>query len=150
MVAIVQSQWGQLRRTANRGYSAGAIVATEFIFDSSVGLLAANILELGILPANSKIVNALMFTENDHGALTVNVGIMSGTVGDPDPARTLGNELFAAQALTTAHTAIVSSTKPAMVILAAATSDRSIGLQISGNLAAVAGQKIHLIVNCVQ
>ncbi|WP_051949123.1 hypothetical protein [Methylosinus sp. PW1] len=146
MVAIIQGKYGRLRETPPRPQTAGALHVAEFIYDASAGLLAVDKLELGILPAGADIYDYFFWSETDLGAKTISAGVMSGTVGSTDSARTVGTDLYSAVSVATAHTSIVRQTAVAGQKIAVATTDRSLGLQISADLAAAAGQIIHLTV----
>lgn len=144
-MAIKQSPWALFKQTAARVLTSGAVVEQEFYYDASAGLLAADIVDLGVLPANAKILDAYLYADASVGTTNANVGIMSGDLGSTDAARTLGTEIFNAAALTTAHTAIVRMTSPTAPKLAAGSVDRSIGLKVSADIAAGAGKIIRLV-----
>lgn len=147
-MAIVQSLWATFKKTAARPLTHGALTTQVFYYDASAGLLAANIVDFGVLPANAKIVDAYLFADASIGTTNATVGILSGTLGaltnDDGTTRTLGTEIFNASAITNAHTAIVRMTSPAAPNLAAGTTDRSIGLQVSADVAAGSNKIIRL------
>lgn len=149
-MAIKQSPWALFKRTAARPLTSGAVTRQEFYYDASAGLLAADIVDLGVLPANAKIVNAQIYADASIGTTNATVGIMSGDLGSTDSSRTLGTEIFNAAAITNAHTAIVNLTAPSALNLAAGVSDRSIGLQVSADVVAGAGKIIRVAVSYVQ
>ena len=144
-MAIQKSPWAAFNRTANRPQSSGAVHATDFVYDASAGLLAADKVDLGILIGNGKIVNAALFTEGNFGAVNATVGILAGDIGSTDATRALGNEIFAAQSLATADAAAIRGAKPAALLLPTTVLDRSIGLQVSADVAPTPGLKIHLL-----
>lgn len=139
-MAIVQSPWGALRKQAPVSREAGGVVAEKYKFVVSAGLAANDIIELGVLPAYHTIVDAILVTD-ETGTATFDVGVMSGTLGDPDQARTCGNELFAGAA----DASVVRMTKPAGFRIAPIEGDRAIGLKVLGAGIAQAGQVIELI-----
>ena len=145
-MAIKQSPWALFKQTAARPITSGAVTRQEFFYDASAGLLAADIVDLGVLPANAKIHDAFIYGDVSIGTTNATVGIMSGELGSTDGARTLGTEIFNAAAITNAHTALVRMTNPAAQHLAAGATDRSIGLQVSADVAAGAGKIIRLVV----
>ena len=122
------------RGVANVAYAseAGCIAVNDFYVDLVTGdLLANNIIDLGILPAGHTITDAiLMAGDLDTGtAMTMDIGIMSGNVGDSTSVRTVGTELFAAS--TAAQTgAIVRPTTRSALTIVASPADRSIGVKI--------------------
>jgi hypothetical protein len=144
-MAIQKSPWAKFNQTAARPQTSGAVHKQEFVYDASSGVLAADIIELGILPGNAKSVDAILFTEGAFGAVAANVGIMSGEIGSDDAGRTLGTELFAAQSLAATSTTIVRLTKAAALLVAPDVRDRSIGVQLAADVAAAAGLKLHLV-----
>lgn len=144
-MAIVQSLWAKFKKTAARPLTSGAVTKQEFYFDASAGLLAADIVDLGVLPANAKIHDAYIYADASIGTVNATVGIMSGDLGSTDSSRTLGTEIFNASAITNAHTALVRLTSPAAQKLAVGATDRSIGLQVSADVAAGAGKIIRLV-----
>lgn len=92
---------------------------------------AADILELAYLPPYCRILDAAVVAVGT-GATTLNIGFMTGEVGSDDPARTSGDELFAAVAPTT-------ETPIALIDIAAAgkvDTPRSIGVVPSATIAA--------------
>lgn len=109
----------------------------EHVFTEAVG--ATDILELAYLPAHCKILSAELLTVGT-AAVTFDVGFMSGRVGDPDPARTVGAELFDAVTPTTKQEAGIA----ALAGIAASESDRSIGVVPSGTVAAAGTTKLFL------
>lgn len=145
-MAIKQSPWALFKQTAARPLTSGAVTKQEFYYDASAGLLAADIVDLGVLPANAKIVDAYIYADASLGTANATVGVMSGDLGSTDSGRTLGTEIFNASAITNAHTALVRMTNPAAPKLAAGVTDRSIGLQVSADLTAGAGKTIRLVV----
>lgn len=144
-MAIKQSPWALFKQTAARPLSSGALVEQEFFYDASAGLLAADIVDLGVLPAMAKIIDAYLYADVSLGTANATVGVMSGDVGSTDAARTNGSQIFSAAAITSAHTALVRMTNPAAPKLAAGSVDRSIGLQVSADIAAGAGKIIRLV-----
>lgn len=144
--AIKQSDWAKNIRTAHRPQTAGAVHEQRFTFDfSSVGVLATDILELGLFPANSKIVDAQLFAEGaGWSTITATVGIMSGEFGSPDASRTVDSSIFGATTVNNGVTAIQRMTKPDAFLLAPVEKHQSIGVVFSADVAAAAGKKLHL------
>ena len=144
MANIIQSLWAKNNLTAHRPQSAGAVHEQRFTYDfASVGVLAAEFLELGVLPANARVVDAQVFAEGSWGAITANIGLLSGEFGVKDNARTLGSELFAAQNVNNTVTAIARLSKPDAQLLDRTEKHRGIGVQFSADVAAGA-KKLHL------
>lgn len=148
-MAIVKSQWVIRTRTTARPQSSGATHVTEFIYDFGIEkpLAAGDILELGVIPVYAKITHSTLVTEGTFTGLTADVGFMTGEVGEdkmPDGTtdRTSGNEMFAATDLTQR---LASLSKPDALLLAPSDAERSIGVKVSGAVAAAAGKRIHLL-----
>lgn len=150
-MAIKQSQWATFNKSAHRSIDAGDVVCTDFYYDiastAANGLLAADIVDLGVLPANTRIVDAQLFVEGSAVAANATVGILVGTPGqllqdDGVSARTLGTEIYNAVALS--NSTIARLTQAGAIAIAASNVDRSIGLQISADAAAGAS-KIHVV-----
>ena len=144
-MAIKQSLWALFKQTAARPVTSGAVTKQEFYYDASAGLLAADIVDLGVLPANAKLVDAYIYADASIGTVNATVGVMSGDHGSTDSGRTLGTEIFNGTAITNAHTAIVRMTNPAAPKLASGKTDRSIGLQVSADVAAGSNKIVRVV-----
>ncbi len=111
---------------------AGDTFANDYFYDLPAAQNILNdIVEIGTLPAYRTIADAVLIVDDLDSATAValDVGIMSGTVGDPNPARTCGNELFAAD--TTARTGGAARMSLKNGFLVKPTEeDRSIGVKI--------------------
>lgn len=124
-MAIVQSDWAIGRKQAPVSEEAGGVVAEKYKFTIKADLALNDIIELAILPAYHTIVDAI-FICDEVGTATFNVGIMSGTVGSTDPARTSGTELFIAATDAT----VARTVNPAAFRVTPIDSDRSIGVKV--------------------
>lgn len=144
-MALFQSDWGLRRKTPPRPQSAGAVHVARFnyVFNSALAF-ATDRLELGVLPAFARICDAI-FIPNTAIAATCQIGFMSGDVGDPSNARTVGAELFAAG--TGANATLVRMLLPSAFKLPAAQVDRSIGIQFAAaDITASALKDVELLV----
>lgn len=99
-----------------------------------VTLLANDLIDIGILPANHTVHDMIIDTDDlDSNAtplISVDVGMMSGTPGDTVSARTVGQEFFAAD--TTARTGGLSRmTRQTGMRVTPTGADRSIGVKIN-------------------
>ena len=77
---------------------AGEVVRNFYEFDTAgVTLAQGDIIDIGVLPANATVADAVIVTDdldtNGTPTLVVDVGVMSGTVGTK-VVRTCGAELF--------------------------------------------------------
>lgn len=139
-MAIVQSPWGALRKQAPVSREAGGVVAEKYKFVVTADMAANDIIELAVLPAYHTIVDAILIVD-EAGTATYDVGIMSGTLGSPDQARTCGNELFAGAADAT----VTRMTKPAGFRITPIEGDRAIGVKVLGAGITQASQVIELV-----
>ncbi|MNF76384.1 hypothetical protein D3C87_1235240 [compost metagenome] len=139
-MAIVQSEWGALRKMVPVSRESGGVVAEKYKFVITKDLAANDIIELAVLPAYHTIVDAILITD-EVGAATFNVGIMSGAVGSPDQARTSGTELFIAAT----DFAVTRMVNPVGFRVTPVEGDRSIGVKVLGSGITQTGQVIELI-----
>lgn len=141
-MAIVKSEWGALRKVAPVSCEAGTVKAERYTYTVAAGTTLADgdIIELGILPAYHTVVDAILVLD-EAGTATYDVGIMSGTVGSPDQARTSGNEFFAGAA----DAAVTRMTKAAGFRVTPVEADRSVGLKVVGAGITGAGQVLDLV-----
>lgn len=109
-----------------------------------------DVIELGILPAGYVPVDAILATEDldSNGAptVTLDLGLLSGTAGEANGARTCSNEGFAASTVGQAG-GIARPTKKDWALIAPTTADRGIGVKLAAATATlVVGAKIRLTV----
>ncbi len=146
-MALIQSNWALELVQTYRPQTAGATHSQKFYMDIPAGGLAANdVIELAVLPPYATIVGAKLVPIGALGAATVDVGLMSGDVGDASAARTVGNELFDDAALT----AIIEPSKPDAYVIKATEKARSIGVKFSAAVTAGEGKRFMLILDFVQ
>lgn len=141
-MAIVQSPWGALRKQAPVSSESGTVKCERYTYTVPAGvtLAAGDIIELAVLPAYHTVVDATLVAD-ETGTATFDVGIMSGILGNPDQARTCGNELFAGAADATAN----RMTKIGGFRIAPIEGDRAIGVKVVGASIVGAGQVIDLL-----
>jgi len=147
-MAIRQSKFitTQLATVSQAG--AGDTFANDYFIDVTAAQVVLNdILEIGILPAYRTIADAVLIVDdldtNGTPTIALDVGLMSGTVGDAVSARTCGNELFAAD--TTARTggATRMSAKGGFLIKPTE-EDRSIGVKFQAASASPAAGRVRV------
>ena len=131
-MTIKQSNWAKGIIVTTTSDCAGEVVCERFTFTVTENLTSADIIDLGVLPAGSTVVDAILDTGNLGAGVTVTAGIMSGVVGDKDVARTSGSELFNAAA----NNAIVRPSASSAFNIAPVGKDRSIGVKVSGAVTA--------------
>lgn len=136
-MAFYQSDIGKRLTSAPIVYEYGQVKCAEFTFTFSAGFVAASDkLELGEIPSDARILSVDAIPANLNGNITI--GVMSGEVGDPDSARTVGSEIFNAQAM------VSSAIRAVPVIAPTVNVRRSIGLTASADIAAAANKTITL------
>lgn len=129
------------------GYEPIAIVG-DYVTPASV--IVNDVIEMCVLPAGYVPISVTVLTEDLDSdgtpAVTLDCGIVSGTPGVVDSARTCGNEAFAASTVGQAG-GIAVAVKTDFGFLAPTDADRSIGLKIAAAAdAAVTGAKIRMTV----
>lgn len=146
-MATHQSRHALRQLPAVQAFSAGVAIKQIFEFDmAAVSIVAASDrIELGMLPAGAQITEATVIGAG-LGAITADVGIMSGEFGSNSDARTVGNELFNDASVNSTE---VNATRAACLAITPADTHRSIGATLSGNVAAGAGKKLKLVVEYV-
>lgn len=117
-------------------------VIVTHIFTAAVA--STDVLELCPLAAGNRLLSVDVASEN-LGAITLDVGFMTGEPGDATSARTCGAELFNDQAAGTP----AAMTLVAVAALAASGSHRSIGVVPSAEITAAANKKLHLRIRYV-
>lgn len=133
--------------TANSA-CAGDVVNNDFYIDvTAAQLVAGNIFDIGILPAGHTVVDAILMPTdldtNGTPTVTLDVGIMSGFIGDVTSVRTSGAEIFAAS--TAAQTgAVTRATLRTAFTIPAAGTNRSIGVKVVTAPATAAAGRIVL------
>lgn len=132
------------------GDCAGDVVVNEYFIDVTAAQIDAdNMFDLGPLPAFHTVVDMILVPDdldtNASPALTMDVGILSGTVGDATSARTVGAEFFsastAAQGGTAARMTMASGFK-----VKPSGADRSIGVKVVTDAATAAAGRIRALV----
>lgn len=147
-MAIVQSAAAKGKETPPAAYQAGIRTTAIFAHTFAAAFTAASDkLEIGLIPAGVQVVEAQVFGDS-LGAITAGVGIMTGTPGSTDNARTVGTELFSAQSVADGTVGVASIE----TCLAIARSDthRGLGLTLSGNVAApLAGKRVVVVLDYI-
>jgi hypothetical protein len=146
-MALFQSEVAKRRETPPTGYVAGTRMTAIFTYTFSASFTAASDkLEIGLLPADTQIVNVKMIPEGLTASNTVDVGFMSGTPGDPDDARTVGDEIFDGAAAVNTD---IDAPPRDLLAIARSTSHRAIGVTCTENITGGAAKKLTLIVDYV-
>lgn len=129
---------------------AGDIVANPFFFDITAAQIVLNdVIDIGVLPAGHTVTAMRLIPDdldtNGTPTLKLDVGIMSGTPGDPSASRTCGAEFFSQDV--SAQTGAVSvMSLPSGFKVKPTSDDRSIGVKIQTAAATPAAGRIRLLV----
>lgn len=132
------------------GDCAGDVIVNEYFIDVTAAQIDANnMFDLGPLPAYHTVVDMILVPDDlDTGgspALTLDVGLLSGTVGDDVSNRTIGAEFFSAsnagQTGTAARMSLASGFK-----VKPTEADRSIGVKVVTDAATAAAGRIRALV----
>lgn len=131
---------GNARKPVPSGFHAGATATVTHSHAFSEALTTSDVLELLLLPAGARIASFSFALEGVTGSNS-DIGLMSGTPGDPNGARTVGDELAdgVTQAATDAHTSLVD-----LAAIPVSDVDRSIGFIAAANITADAAKKLHV------
>lgn len=112
------------------------------------GIVINDVIEMGILPAGYVPVDAILICEDMDSVtgLTLDLGLISGTAGAADNARTGGNEALAASTIGQTG-GIVGPAKAAWGFIAPTDADRGIGIKIAAAATTpIIGAKVRLTV----
>ncbi len=123
-MAIIKNDSGLLC-VPSSGF-AGVVHQQRFEISVPAGLVEGDIIELGVLLANARVVGCL-FDADEQTDMVVDIGFMSGDVGSDDPDRTCGSDLFNDQAV---NGVLTMFTTGAPLRLAKSDVDRSIGVKV--------------------
>jgi predicted RecA/RadA family phage recombinase len=147
-MTIIASDFSKgLRPTVTADCAGGVVVQDLFIDVTAAQIVSGDIVDLGILPAYHTVVDAVLLPDdldsNATATLTLDVGLMSGTPGDTETARTCGAELFSGDTGAQSGTATRMSAAGGFKILATE-SNRSIGVKFATAAATAAAGRIRL------
>lgn len=135
-------KWSDQSGTGGVAYPdcAGDVVENRYELDLSqaplkgVTLAVNDIIDMGLIPALSKVVDVIIETDdldsNGTPTLAFDVGVITGTPGDNVGSRTCGNEFFAASTIARAG-GVERMSKSAGFRVDRADTDKSIGLKIT-------------------
>lgn len=145
-MAIKQSTAAKGQAATPSAYSAGIVTTAIYHYDFTEAFTAASDkLELGTLLADTQIVGATVIGLG-LGDITADVGLMSGTPGSTDNARTVGDDLFDAADVDDAE---ADATLSDCLAVARSNAHRSIGAVLSGNVAAGANKRLTLRIDYI-
>lgn len=98
-MALIRGDYARGLKALPCGDSAGEVICERFSIVIPAGTNPAvnDVIEIAGLPAFHSIVDATVVVDN-LATTALDIGLVSGTFGENNGARTCGNELFAAQA----------------------------------------------------
>lgn len=148
-MAFIQTDFAKGYRQVAQPPAANSLHTVRVFLDLSVtGLVAAaDKVELCPLPMHCRIRSATVVPAGIGAGVTADIGIMSGTPGDPDAARTVGDQIFDG---VTINATAANSADADMYALAPVAYDRSIGMIVSADIAAGAGKSITVLIDYYQ
>lgn len=131
------------------GDCAGDVVVNEFFIDVTAAQIEAGAMyDVGILPAYHTVVDMILIPDdldtNVSPALTLDVGILSGTPGDETSDRTIGAEFFNNDTAGQGGTASRMSLPGGFKVLPTE-ADRSIGVKVEVDAATAAAGRIRVL-----
>ncbi len=128
-----QSDDAKNNRPSVDANEAGEAKVVRGFFNMTAALVLNDVIEMVKLPPDHTIVDAILDSDDidTNGVPTVafDVGLMSGTPGDVNLARTVGTELFAASNVGQAGTVARPTTRGAFRVVPTGV-ERSIGIKV--------------------
>jgi len=132
-MAIIQSDVAKGKQTAPYPPYAGLVAAQTVNISVPAALTIGDILEVGVLPALTRIVDLVIATDGVGSNITADVGLVDGEVGSEDQTRQCDDAFFSGLGLTAG---IKRLTKAGALSVGSADHDRSIGIRIKGGTTA--------------
>ncbi|MDF3073458.1 MAG: hypothetical protein K0S54_1125 [Alphaproteobacteria bacterium] len=129
--------------------AAGQPVVNDYFIDVTAGQLLLNDqFDIGILPANHTITDAILIVDdldsNGTPLITLDAGLLTGTPGDTVSARACGNQLFFADQGARTGTSGVRPAKLQAFTILPSEVDRSIGVKVTAAPATAQAGRIRL------
>lgn len=143
-MTLIQSKYAKGTEAISYPSTAGEVVAIRFSHQLAANPAVGDILELACIPSNCRVAEIIADSDdldsNAAPTIAFDVGIMSGSFGEENQARTCGNEFFAGSTIAQNGVAARPLTKGAYRT-SSANNDRSIGIKFTAAAATfVAGQ----------
>lgn len=147
-MATKASTFTKWTTTAVTGECSGDVITNDYFVDVAAADIVLNdVIDLGILPANHTVVDAILIADdldtNTTPTIALDVGVMSGVPGDVTSTRTCGSEFFAAATTAQAGGVARMSKKEGFLVKPTA-ADRSIGVKFQAAAATAAAGRIRL------
>lgn len=151
MTAVTKvSDFSKSIQPTNTSGCAGDVIVQQYWIDVTAAQIEAGAMfDVGPLPAYHTVVDMVLIPDdldtNGTPALTLDVGLLSGTVGDATSDRTIGAEFFSDSTAGQGGTPTRMSLATGWKVLATET-DRSIGVKVETDAATAAAGRIRLLV----
>jgi hypothetical protein len=146
MATIRQSKHAQDQLATVTACGAGDVIVNDYFYDLPTAQnVTGDIIEMGFLPAYHTVSDVVLIADDldTATALALDVGLMSGTPGSTDTARTCGAELFSGATTGQAGGVARPTLASAFKILATET-DRSIDIKIATQAGTPAAGRVRL------
>jgi hypothetical protein len=141
-MALFQTAQAQGRAPSPIGYVSGCVMVAIATHTFTTNFVAADDkIELGLLPAGARPVRVQLLGEG-VGAITADVGFMSGEPGDPSNARTVDDNIIDGVSV---NDAVAAAPLAALLAITPTETHRAIGAVLSGNVAAGASKRLTLV-----
>jgi len=124
-MAIITSDAAQGKQSVSYPAYAGHIAVQTVNITSPASLAAGDILEVGVLPALTRVIDLVV--ASDNVGFSGQVGLMDGEVGSKDTSRTCGAEFITNGAITGVKRLSTASA----FRVGSADHDRSIGIKMN-------------------
>lgn len=145
-MTIHQTQAAKGQAATPSAYQAGIVTSAIFEYTFNAAYTAAtDVIELGLLPADTRIVGATVIGAG-LGATTADIGLMTGAPGDTLATRTVGADLFDG---ITVNDAENDATLANCLTVAPYGAHRAIGATLAANVAAGAAKKLTLKIDYI-
>lgn len=144
-MSLFQSAAVKSRRTyPPTAFQAGQVMAAVFThtFDEAF-TAASDILEIGLLPAGAKLLEATLISGALGSGVTATLSTMDGEAGAKDSGRAAAADI---QASIAAHSATTALNVDTLTDFAASDSHRGLGLEFSADITAGVTKTVKLIV----
>lgn len=128
-MALIQSDHAKGRKQAPYAAEAGNVVCARYEIDLN-GAGATDVVELGILPAYCRIVDATLVTDGLGTGVTANVGLIDAEPGQVPGDVDVGTEIF--DGADVAAGGVVRLSNKAAMLLGTEETDRPVGMTVSG------------------
>jgi hypothetical protein len=149
-MALFQTPGAKGQTATPSAYQAGILTTAIYEYVVATNFVAADDrIEMGILPADVQLVGATVVGVG-VGAVNAVLGIMTGEPGDPSNSRTVGTTAgLQVIGATSVNDAAAVATLANCLSIPRSDKHRSLGVTLSGNVAAGAAKKVILRIDYI-